>query len=492
MAPREHKFTPKQQQYLASTARFLLYGGGAGGGKTHVAIYDKLGLNNPGPEVDPERPRAIDHPEYKGLFLRKTLPMIRDVIGRTKQLYPEIGKCFRTGKAPRWYAQDKKWVFPSGAEILFGYVDRPDDVENYQGWEYQSITFEELTQWPTPGEFLYLHTRLRKKDDNPIRLGMRATCNPGGVGHQWVRSFWNIDDAGNPTNFVVPIEVCINGVTEMVNYQRQFIPALLDENPFLSQAEYAAALSDTALSENLRRALRFGRWDVVDLKGVIYADQMQMIHNRGHVREVPYDPRFPVNCFWDVGTTDHTAIWFHQRINENDYFIDYYEAKNRGIGDHWRELKARPYNYGVHFVPHDVRQRRHASAGTIATIEDIMRDVGMRNLHTVPKVPLLQQGIEKTRIVLPRCYFDGIHCARGLECLTNYRFPIGADGALGSRPVHDEYSHGADAFRQYAQSYEHIDDAIFMRSDGPEVMLDPSEHYIREAEEPTRRRKWRV
>ena len=448
-------FTPKQQQYLSSTARFLLYGGGAGGGKTHVAIFDMLGLNNPG-----NGRRAIDVPEYTGLFLRRTMPQLREVIRRTQEIYPTWGRCDKTGKEPRWYEQKKVWVFPSGAHIFFGYIDRFDDVYNYQGWEYQTICFEELTQWPTADAFLYLHSRLRKTTGNPVHLGMRATCNPGGVGHQWVRRFWQISDAGDPTRFNVPTEIELNGEAQVIELERQFIPSLLDENPFLSQAEYAAALEDPSQSEQMKRALRYGRWDVVDVRGMVFAEQLNRIHNENRVREVPYNDRYPVQTFWDLGTSDQCAIWFHQRIDGIDRFIDYEEASNRSLKDWWKELMLKPYNYGCHYVPHDALQRKHNLGGTISTIYDIMEDLGMRRVEVVPRTSFLQQSIEQARIVLPACLFDGHKTSRGVECLTNYRFAVKSDGSVSQKPAHDQFSHGADAFRQFAQAHDLIDDGI--------------------------------
>jgi len=479
-------FTAKQNEAFASTARFLLFGGGAGGGKTLWAEYDALGLNNPG-----DGKRAIDYPDYTALFLRRTLPQLRQVIDDTKKIYPVWGRG-PNGEEPQWYEQKKMWVFPSGARIFFGFVDRPSDVYNYQGWEYQWICFEELTQWPSSWPFLYLHTRLRRVEGMPVQIGMKATCNPGGVGHHWVRSFWNIDDAGSPTHFSVPLEIELeDGHKEVVDLDRQFIPAKLDDNPFLSRAEYAAALEDPTQSAAMRRALRDGRWDVIDVQGVIYGDQIQELHNRGHIKEVPYDPRYPVNTFWDIGTTDDTAVWFHQRIGGVDYFIDYYQARHVGLKDHWRVLQEKGYAYGCHFVPHDAGHRRHNAGGVIMTIQNIMENLGMRNIELVPRTFMLRQAIEQVRVVLPKCVFDWSGCELGLQCLTNYRFKVGDDGQISAKPVHDEYSHGSDAFRQFAQAFDLIEDALDAHRE-PDDDADEVVPWSRAAAMQPARRRWIV
>lgn len=447
----KREFTPLQQKAMASTARYLLFGGGAGGGKTEWAIFDGLGLNNPGDGM-----RAIDFPTYTGIFLRRKVKQLEDVINRSKEIYRAFGRCPRTGKEPEFFEQKKMWRFPSGARIFFGYVDRPSDVENYQGWEYQWVCFEELTQFPTSYAMDYLHSRLRKKDDLPLHVGIRATCNPGGVGHQWVRNFWQISDAGDPNHFVVPTEITVDGETSIHNLARQFVPARLDDNPYLDRHAYALSLANQ--TEQMKRALREGRWDVVDLKGVIYADQIAELHQRGGIREVPYDARYPVNTFWDLAVSDTVSVWFHQRINGVDHFIDYYQAQHRGMKDHWNELKARKYNYGIFFFPHDAEMRRHNVGGDIATIAEIAEDLGMRPIEIVPRTLSLRQGIEQTRIAMVSCIFDG-RCEEGVVALSNYRYSE-KDGLTGQKPVHDKHSHGADAFRQFAQVYNELDDFV--------------------------------
>jgi len=481
----KREFTPRQKEALASTARHLLFGGGAGGGKTDWACFDAMGHNNPGGGL-----RAIDFPDYTALFLRRTVKQLEDVIRRTKKYYPVWGKDPKTGEEPIFREQKKVWVFPSGAQIFFGYIDRTSDVENYQGWQYHAIYFEELTQWPSSYPYEYLHGRLRQDEDSPIHVGMKATCNPGGVGHHWVRAFWQIDNEGNPNIFSVPTEIVnpSTGEKKIVDVVRQFIPALYTDNRFINQEQYAISLS--GLSPQMRRAWEQGRWDVVDLEGVVYADQIKELHQRGAIRDVPYDPRYPVNTFWDIGITDKVAIWFHQRVDGVDRFIDYYEAANRGLKDHWRELQGKRYNYGVHFRPHDAGHRRHNAGGAIMTINDIMEDLGMKNLETVPKVPSIQQGIEQTRIVMPACVFDWGGCERGIQCLSNYRFKRKEDGSTSLKPVHDEWSHGADAFRQFAQAFDLIEDAI---SEATNVEAEvPDVPWARKNHRKVSRRRWLV
>lgn len=481
--------TEKQRQFLRASEFFVLYGGAAGGGKTDAMIIDALGLNNPG-----SGKRAIDFPHYTALFLRRSLPQLGEVIRRTHDLYPKIGARENPNTEridlPVWKEQKKVWVFPSGAQIHFGYVSNELDKYQYQGWEYQWIGWEEITQWPTESAFQYLNSRLRKKSELPVRPGVRATCNPGGVGHQWVRDFWGIPDDGANTNFTVPVPVTLNGEREIKLLSRRFIRSTLEDNPHVDQQQYATMLA--GMSPQMRRALREGRWDIVNIEGVIFNSELAHLHAYGHIREVPYNPRYPVNTFWDLGVGDATTIWFHQRIENIDYFIDYYEQSNVGIKEHMRMLNEKPYLYGCHFLPHDVRKRQDRGAEGLQEMLAIFEDLGLKPIHVVPRTNDIRQGIEQARIVLPHCIFDKERCRLGLKRLGAYRYKVDEKtGTFSTKPHHGPESHGADAFRQFAQSIDEIDDVMAEvgEEDRAEVAATP---WARDYEPPELDTSWMV
>lgn len=511
------KATPRQSLYLAASDFYVLYGGAAGGGKTDAGIMDGMGLNNPGreedwhdswleeyagverhPAFDPKKPRAIDYQDYKGLFLRRSMPELLDVIQRTHKLYPLIGWAKdASGKIhrPVWREQKKLWQFPSGAQILFGYVQNAGDERRYQGWEYQWIMWEEITQWPTSGPFEFLNTRVRRKATLPVRPGVRATCNPGGIGHQWVRDFWNIPDdpwedpyCGEVVT-AVPTRIDVGEGPKTLELSRRFIASRLEDNPHVDQEQYALVLAGQ--SKMLRDALRHGLWNITDIKGQIYKHEMALLHQNGHIREVPWDPRFPANVIFDLGINDSTCMWFHQRIEGVDYFIDYVEISQVGAREHMRILEGKPYKYGAMFMPHDIVNRQNRHDGTITTLYEIYSDLGMKHIVIVPRTQDLRQGIERCRQLLPKSFFDQKKCAEGIKSLSNYRYAYDDRlGTLGQKPLHDRYSHGADAWRGFAQAYDLIDDAVASsqtakREDGRKYA------YLRE-EAPRRRRRWKV
>ena len=175
-----------QTNFLAASEQEVLYGGSAGGGKSYAMVADPI--------------RYVNSAGSRKLLLRRTTEELRELIGVSKMLYPEAVP------GAKFLERDKTWVFPSGATLWMSYLDRDDDVTRYQGQAYNWIGFDELTQWASPYAWNYMRSRLRSADRN-LPLYMRATTNPGGSGHQWVKkmfidpsvpgkSFWATDEFG--------------------------------------------------------------------------------------------------------------------------------------------------------------------------------------------------------------------------------------------------------------------------------------------------------
>jgi len=180
--------------------------------------------------------------------------------------------------------------------------------------------------------------------------------------------------------------------------------------------------------------------------GAIYAKEYQAARDDKRIANVPYDPLLQVSTFWDIGIGDSTAIWFAQRQGSEVRVIDYYEANSQGLDHYVGILKAKSYVYAEDWLPHDAQARELTSGKS--TIE-ILRTLG-RNAKITPKLSI-EDGINAARMVFPRVWFDEAKCARGLECLQNYRRELNEKlGEFRSTPVHDWASHGADAFRYLA------------------------------------------
>ncbi len=270
-AIREVIFEPNkgpQTDFLASTEQEVLYGGSAGGGKSYAMIADPV--------------RYLNNPNARMLLVRRSTEELRELISVSKQLYP------KAIPGIKFMERDKTWVAPSGATLWMSYLDRDDDVMRYQGQAFNWIGFDELTQWPTPYPWNYMRSRLRTTKASGLPLYMRATSNPGGPGHQWVKktfidpntpseAFWATDTDSGET-------ICWpKGHTREGEplFKRRFIPATLFDNPYLADdGMYEANL--LSLPEHQRRQLLEGDWDINE--GAAFPE----FNRREHVIE-PYD-----------------------------------------------------------------------------------------------------------------------------------------------------------------------------------------------------------
>jgi len=281
-----------QTEFLSSNDREVLYGGSAGGGKSYAMLADPV--------------RYLNNPHFRGLLVRRTTEELRELISVSKTLYPQAIPNIK------FMERDKTWVAPSGATLWLSYLDRDDDVTRYQGQAFSWIGFDELTQWPTPYPFDYMRSRLRTTKDSGLELYQRATTNPGGPGHTWVKrmfvdpaphgkAFWATDiETGQQLEW--PKGHSLEGKPL---FRRRFIPATLFDNPYLAEdGMYEANL--LSLPENQRKQLLEGNWDVSE--GSAFPEW-----NRAtHVVE-PYD----IPSSWtkfracDYGYGSHTGVlWF--------------------------------------------------------------------------------------------------------------------------------------------------------------------------------------
>jgi phage terminase large subunit len=175
------------------------------------------------------------------------------------------------------------------------------------------------------------------------------------------------------------------------------------------------------------------------LDGAVYAAEMRRAQLENRLDRVPYQRDIPVDVAWDLGRTNHTSLWFGQRVAMQYRVLDFYEASGQHLSHYLRECQVKGYLYGTMWLPHDATHKR---LGAKHSIEAQVRTAG----HTVRIVPRLkvEPGINAARAFLDECWFDRERCADGLTHLRKYAY--GADGT----PLHDEHSDAADAFRYLA------------------------------------------
>lgn len=178
--------------------------------------------------------------------------------------------------------------------------------------------------------------------------------------------------------------------------------------------------------------------------GAIFAKEMQAAEKDGRITKVPYDATKPVHAVFDLGWSDSTAIWFLQFVGMETRLIRYIEDAQKTISYYLATMQTYGYVYDTVWLPHDAENKTLAAAGR--SIDDIVRAAGYKT-NILPRVPILD-SINAARTIFPNCYFDREHTADGLACLRHYRYEVDPDtGQFSRNPLHDHYSHGADAFR---------------------------------------------
>ena len=281
-----------QSDFLASSEREVFYGGARGGGKSYAMLVDPL--------------RYCDKQHHRALLIRRTMPELRDLINHSQQLY---SKAYPGAK---WREQEKEWRFPSGARIEFGYAENLTDALRYQGQSYTWIGIDELPQYPTPDIYNFLRSSLRSVDPQ-IPVYMRATGNPGNVGSLWVKEMF-VDPCESNKRFDVEIPTPMGVKT----ISRKFIPAKLQDNPYLMQTDdYYAMLA--SLPEVQKKQFLEGDWDAYESSS--FPEFNRQIHviepfdiprNWMRFRAADWGYSSPACCLWFAVDYDNNLFVYRE------------------------------------------------------------------------------------------------------------------------------------------------------------------------------------
>ena len=230
---------PKQALFMSRPEYEALYGGSAGGGKSDALVIEAL--------------RQVHIPHYKALILRKTFPQLGELIEKSLRYYPPAYP-----KA-KYNSSNHTWTFPSGAKIIFGSMQHSNDKYQYQGQAYDFVAFDELTHF-TYDEYSYLFSRNRPNGAG-TRVYIRATANPGGIGHGWVK-----DRFITPAKPMTPIPQVVkwkepNGDIREIESKRIFVPSSVFDNPALLENDPLYISRLASMPEAERNALLYGDWN---------------------------------------------------------------------------------------------------------------------------------------------------------------------------------------------------------------------------------------
>lgn len=237
------ELNPKQAEFCASRTLYTAYGGARGGGKTHVVRIKAVG-------------GAMKHPGIRILIVRRTYPELQSnhIEPIVKMVPSALGS---------YNGQLKTMYFRNGSIIRFGHYQGDVAENEYQGQEFDWIFMDEATQF-TERQFRYLGGLLRGVNEIPKRFYL--TCNPGGVGHQWVKRLFidrKFKESDNPEECEDPADYT-------------FIPARVEDNKHLMETSPGYVKMLASLPENIRRAHRYGDWDA--MSGAYFAEFSEARH----------------------------------------------------------------------------------------------------------------------------------------------------------------------------------------------------------------------
>ncbi len=288
----------KQRLFMERPEYECLYGGAAGGGKSDALLAEAL--------------RQVHIPHYTAIIFRKTVPQLSELIDRSRTIYKAAFPKATYNSAEHF------WRFPSGAKIYFGSMQHSKDRFNYQGRRYDFIAFDELTHF-TFEEYSYLFSRNRPSGAG-TRVYLRATANPGGIGHAWVKERF-ITAAPPMTPIKEDYQISSpEGKLLTLSRKRIFVPASVFDNRILlkNDPDYLANLA--MLPEAEKNALLYGSWDSFD--GQVFTewrnnpehyDDMRF----SHVIEPFKIPKtWPIYRGFDFGYTRPFSVGWYARDND--------------------------------------------------------------------------------------------------------------------------------------------------------------------------------
>ena len=180
--------------------------------------------------------------------------------------------------------------------------------------------------------------------------------------------------------------------------------------------------------------------------GAIYKAEIRQAEIEERIRPVPYDARWPVETYWDLGYADQVAIWCVQRTPFEIRLIRFFSASHQAIEYYLQQMQTWGYVFGAVVLPWDGGTR---SLGTGKSIQELIAAKGFK--VRVNRQLKVSDGINAVRTIFPQMFFDSTLCADGLQYLRRYQW--GPGSALGQErrePLHDDASHAADALRTLA------------------------------------------
>lgn len=320
---------PKQIEFCKATNKYICYGGARGGGKSHISRIKMCLL-------------ALNYSGIQILLLRRTLKELRE--NHVMQLQ-KLLKDIATFKE-----STKEFIFPNGSRIVLGYCDAEKDVLQYQGQAYEVIIMEEATMF-TEFQFQSLteSNRMSGNMKQEFVPRMYFTCNPGGVGHQWVKRLFIDKDY---TGTEIPDDYL-------------FIPSNVYENKYLMENDpnYVRVLEN--LPEDRKQAMLYGNWDVFD--GQFFPEFQRRIHVIEPFEIPEYWDRY---ISMDYGLDMFAVLFIAIDSKGHAYVYNEIHKSNLIVSEARQVLKSimRNYKYKYKYAPPDLWNRNRDTGKSTAEL----------------------------------------------------------------------------------------------------------------------------
>jgi hypothetical protein len=216
----------------------------------------------------------------------------------------------------------------------------------------------------------------------------------------------------------------------------------LDDTQHIPLHEIERERAEGIMSEDLIQQEYYCSWDM-GVEGSYYSRYVDRMRVQGRISDVPWESSFKVHTAWDLGMRDSTTIIFFQTIGATVRIIDCYENSGFGLDHYIKILQQKPYAYGKHIAPHDIKVRE---LGTGQSRLEKARTMGITFI-VAPDLSI-EDGIEAVRAALSKIWIDSSGCSALIKAIENYRHEYdGKKKSYKNTPLHDWSSHFSDCLR---------------------------------------------
>ncbi|GHT61242.1 hypothetical protein AGMMS49531_08030 [Endomicrobiia bacterium] len=320
-----------------------------------------------------------------------------------------------------------------------GLQDNDLGSEKVLGNEFSTAFINEASEVILYSNYVKVLTRLAQK--NSLRKLMLVDENPPSKIHWTYRKFIEHRDPVSREPFDLSVVAMLRS--------RQL-------NPIDNTANIDSSTLATLASGPQRDRNRFYYGIFQDtVEGGVYTKELNEAQIEGRISKILPHPDYPINVVLDIGKSDYTSIWFCQFLKDKVLLLDYYQNNHLSLPDYINVIfGSKGYKIGMMILPHDSLPESWSMGRShfeVACEYGRKLNFIVRPLH---RVLALQDGIDACRILFKNMWFDCVKCADGLDVLRNYRYDYreGID-MYKDRPLHDKYSHGADALRYVIDAY---------------------------------------